>query len=170
MDIMDIMDKLITDERLRQGAEEGMDGFLKVFTDAYLEVIGGELTAETMGRLTGSQHALLGYHFFHEEVMDGGFCQLVYNGYGPYIFDNPFAKVLRLWGLKDFSKIIYKAKEIYDEHKVDLTRERSDEEFMAMYELYPQFDDPEDYFIENEEEITATIAYYVDEHIEEFLI
>jgi hypothetical protein len=41
---------------------------------------------------------------------------------------------------------------------------------MAMYELYPQFDDPEDYFIENEEEITATIAYYVDEHIEEFLI
>ena len=86
------MDKLITDERLRQGAEEGMDGFLKVFTDAYLEVTGGELTAETMPRLTGSQHALLGYHFFHEEVMDGGFCQLIYNGYGPYIFDNPFAK------------------------------------------------------------------------------
>ena len=129
------MDKLITDERLRQGAEEGMDGFLKVFTDAYLACVGGELTAETMARLTGAQHALLGYRFFHEEVMDGGFCQLVYNGYGPYI-----------------------------------TRERSDEEFMAMYELYPQFDDLEDYFIENEEQITATIAYYVDEHIEEFLI
>ena len=102
--------------------------------------------------------------------MDGGFCQLIQNGYGPHIFDNPFAKAMRLWGLKDFSKMIYKAKEIYDEHKEDLTRERSDEEFMAMYELYPQFDDPEDYFIENEEEITATIAYYVDEHIEEFLV
>ena len=35
-----------TDDMLRQGAEEGMDGFLKVFTDAYLEVIEGELTAE----------------------------------------------------------------------------------------------------------------------------
>ena len=45
-----------------------------------------------------------------------------------------------------------------------------DEEFMAMYEQYEQFDDLEDYFIENEEEITAAIAYYVDEHIEEFLI
>ena len=164
------MDKLITDERLRQGAEEGMDGFLKVFTDAYLEVIGGELTAETMPRLTGSQHVLLGYSILHEELMDGGFCQLIQNGYGPYIFDNPFAKAMRLWGLKDFSKMIYKAKEVYDEHKEDLTRERSDEEFMAMYELYPQFDALEDYFIENEEEITATIAYYVDEHIEEFLI
>lgn len=45
-DITNIMDKLITDDKLRQGAEEGMDAFLKVFTDAYLEVIEGELTAE----------------------------------------------------------------------------------------------------------------------------
>ena len=121
------MEKLITDNMLRQGAEEGMDGFLKVFIDAYLARIDGELTAETMPRLTGSQHALLGYHFFHEEMMDGGFCQLIQNGYGPYIFDNPFAKAMRLWGLKEFSKMIYKAKEIYDEHKADLIRERSDE-------------------------------------------
>jgi hypothetical protein len=28
----------ITDEALRRGAEEGMDGFLKVFIDKYLEV------------------------------------------------------------------------------------------------------------------------------------
>jgi len=77
---------------------------------------------------------------------------------------------MRLWGMKEFSKVIYKAKEIYDKNKEDLTRERTDEEFMAMYEQYEQFDDLEDYFIENEEEITATIAYYVDEHIEEFLV
>ena len=68
------MEKLITDDMLRQAAEEGMDAFLKVFTDAYLTRIEGELTAETMPRLTGAQHALLGYHFFHEEMMDGGFC------------------------------------------------------------------------------------------------
>jgi len=123
-----------------------------------------------MPRLTGSQHVLLGYHILHEELMDGGFCQLIQNGYGPYIFDNPFAKAMRLWGMKEFSKVIYKAKEIYDKNKEDLTRERTDEEFMAMYEQYEQFDDLEDYFIENEEEITATIAYYVDEHIEEFLV
>ena len=166
----DCMNKFIDDNALRQAAEEGMDAFLKVFTDAYLAKVDGELTAETMPRLTGSQHALLGYRFFHEEMMDGGFCQLIYNGYGPYIFDNPFAKVLRMWGLKDFSKVIYKAKDVYDEYKADLTRDRSDEEFMAMYEQYPQFDNLEDYFIENEEQITATIAYYVDEHIEEFLI
>ncbi len=169
-DITDIMDKLITDEQLQQAAAEGMDAFLQVFADAYLNRVDGELTAETMPRLTGSQHVLLGYSILHEELMDGGFCQLIQNGYGPYIFDNPFAKAMRMWELKEFSKVIYKAKEVYDEHKADLTRERTDEEFMAMYEQYPQFDDLEDYFIENEEEITAAIAYYVDEHIEEFLI
>jgi hypothetical protein len=101
--------------------------------------------------------------------MHGGFCQLIQNGYGPYIFDNPFAKSMRLMGLKEFSKMIYKAKKVYDEHKEELTRDRTDDEFMAMYELYPAFDDPEDWYMENEEDITAAIAYYVDEHIDVFL-
>ena len=35
----------ITDEALRRGAEEGMDGFLKVFIDKYLEVTGGVVNA-----------------------------------------------------------------------------------------------------------------------------
>ena len=52
------MDKLITDEQLQQAAAEGMDAFLKVFTDAYLTRIDGELTAETMPLLTGNQHVL----------------------------------------------------------------------------------------------------------------
>ena len=159
----------IPDEVLRTAAEEGMDAFLAAITDAYLTAIGGELTADTMPLLNGNQHTLLGYRFFRDEVMDGGFCQLVYNGYGPYIFDNPFAKSMRLWGLHDFSKIVYKAKKIYDERKAELVRERTDDEFMAMYEQFPEFDDPEDWFVENEEEITAAIAYYVDEHIDLFL-
>ena len=153
---------------LRQGAEGGMDAFLKVFTDAYLTRIDGELTAETMPRLTGSQHALLGYHFFHEEMMDGGFCQLIQNGYGPYIFDNPFAKAMRLWGLKDLCKLVYKAKDEYDLTGDSLTRECTEDEFMALFEAHPQFDDLDDKFVENEEEYTAAIAQYVDEHIENF--
>lgn len=159
----------ISEETFKKAAEEGMDAFLRVFTDAYLEGLGGSLTAEGMAQLTGWQHALLSYRYFQEEVMHGGFCQLIQNGYGPYIFDNPFAKSMRLMGLKEFSKMIYKAKKVYDEHKEELTRDRTDDEFMAMYELYPAFDDPEDWYMENEEEITAAIAYYVDEHIDVFL-
>jgi hypothetical protein len=101
--------------------------------------------------------------------MNGGFIQLIYNGYGPFIFDNPFAKAMRLWGLKDLSKLVYKAKDLYDEHKGALTQEYSDEEFKALFEQYPQFDDLDDSFIENEEEYTERIARYVDEHLNDFI-
>ncbi len=158
----------IPESALRKAAAEGMDEFIRVFTDRYLETVGKELNAEPLPLLDGHQHSLLGYHLFREEVMDGGFIQLIQNGYGPYIFDNPFAKAMRLFGAGDFSKLVYKAKEIYDKHKEDLTRERTDEEFMAMYEQYEAFDDLEEAFLDMEESVTETLARYVDEHLSEF--
>ena len=103
------MEIKIKDETLAKAAGEGMDAFLDVFIQAYLEPTGGEITAETLQNLTGEQITLLAYHVLHDEVMDGGFIQLIQNGYGPFIFDNPFAKAMRLWGLKDFSNVIYKS-------------------------------------------------------------
>lgn len=158
----------IADEALRKGAEEGMDGFIKVFTDKYLEVTGGVINAETMPLLNGYQHSLLGYHFFREEVDEGGFVQLIQNGYGPYIFDNPFAKAMRLFGAKDFSKLVYDAKAIYDAHRADLEKDCDDDEFMAMYEQYEAFDDLEEAFMDMEELVTARIAEYVDNHLGQF--
>ena len=158
----------IKDMALRQAAAEGMDAFIQVFTDAYMQKIGGELTAETMPLLTGEQHSLLAYQIFRDELMDGGFCQLIQNGYGAYIFVNPFAKVMRLWGLGELSKLVYAAKKVYDEYRIDLERERTDEEFMAMYEEYEVFDDLEDEFLEKEELFTTLVASFVDEHMELF--
>lgn len=76
----------VTDAALRQAAAEGMDAFIQVFTDAYRKVTGGELTAETMPLLTGEQHTLLAYQIFRDELMEGGFCQLIQNGYGGTFF------------------------------------------------------------------------------------
>ncbi len=158
----------IKDSDLKLAAEGGMDTFLQVFINKYLEVIGGELSAETMGLLNGSQHSILGYHFFRSEMMEGGFIQLIQNGYGGYIFDNPFAKAMRLFGAKEFSKLIYKAKKIYDANKEDLTKECSDDDFMAMYEQYEVFDELEEEFMEMEEQVTAILAEYIDNHLNDF--
>lgn len=143
----------------------GMDEYLQVFIDAYTYAIDNQLDSNKMESLNGEQHTLLAYDMFRTEIMQGGFCQLIQNGYGPYLFDNPFAKVMRLWGAHDFSKLIYKAKTIYDEHKADLERERSDEDFMAMYMDYEVFDDLEDKYFEMEEEVTGLIAKFVKENI-----
>ncbi|MDE7377870.1 MAG: DMP19 family protein [Paraprevotella sp.] len=146
----------------------GMDDFLQVFVDHIRDAVGGELNGETMSRLNGEQISLLAYVMFREEVMDGGFVQLIHNGYGPFIFDNPFAKAMRLMGAGDFSKLIYKGKKLYDLYKDELTRECTDEEFMALFEQYEKFDDLDDGFVVMEEEVTEALARYVDEHIELF--
>ncbi|MBR0042371.1 MAG: DMP19 family protein [Bacteroides sp.] len=158
----------VSDAALRVAAEEGMDAFIQVFTDAYKQVIGDDWNAEKMALLNAEQHTLLAYQLFRDEVMEGGFCQLIQNGYGGYIFMNPFAKALRLWGVGELTKLIYSAREIYVANKQDLERERTDEEFMAMYEQYEAFDDLEDKFLEKEEQFTALVAQYVDDHLAQF--
>lgn len=164
------MDVKIKDAVLAQAAGEGMDAFLTAILSAIKEVVGDELNASSMQQLTADQITLWGYMTLRDELMDGGFVQLIYNGYGPFFFDNPFAKAMRLWGLLDFSKLLYKAKKEYDAHKEDLTRERTDDDFMALFEQYPAFDDLDDEFVEEEEDITAAVAHYVDEHLSAFVV
>ncbi|HNX90208.1 MAG TPA: DMP19 family protein, partial [Paludibacteraceae bacterium] len=133
----------ISDKTLTSAAEKGMDEFLNVFIDAYLAALGGNLTAENMHLLNGTQHTLLAYHFLREEITQGGFVQLIQNGYGGYVFGNPTAKALKIFGAADMAKIIYKAKEIYDANKEELERETTEEEFTAMYVDFEAFDDLE---------------------------
>jgi len=158
----------IQESTIIEAAEKGPDEFLKVFTDAYLEVLGGDITAENMGLLNGYQHTLLALRFISEEVNEGGFVQLIQNGYGGYIFKNPVAKALKQMGAARLSKILYKAKEIYDAHQEELERETTDEEFAAMYVDFEQFDELEEKFFYMEEEEIQIIAEYVDEHLEDF--
>ena len=158
----------VRDTVLQQAAAEGMDAFVKVFVEAIREAIGGELTHETMAQLTADQVTLLAWDTLHDEVMDGGFVQLIHNGYGPFIFKNPFAKAIKLWGLRDLSKLIYDAHTLWLKHRDVIERDLTDDEFMALFEQYPEFDDMDDTFVEEEETWTSQIAHYIDEHLERF--
>ena len=160
----------VKDKVLQQAAADGTDAFLQAFVDATKTAIGGELTAETMAELNADQVTLLAWDILHGEVMDGGFVQLIHNGYGPFIFKNPLAKALKMWGLRELSKLIYDAHTLWLKHREEIERDCSDEEFMALFERFPEFDDLDDAFVENEEEWTAMIAHYVDEHIERFVL
>ncbi len=159
----------IKDAQLQQAAEAGMDEFVKVFVDAILDSIGGELTAETMAQLNSDQITLLAWNILHEEMMDGGMIQLIHNGYGGFIWMNPTDKAFRNWGLTDLSKLIKKSHYPYKQHHADIEGDMSDEDFMALYERFPEFDDFDDEFVENEEQWTSMVAYYIDEHIDNFV-
>ncbi len=158
----------IQDATLQKAATEGMDAFVGAFVAAIKETIGGELTADTLSELNSDQITLLAWDTLHQEVMDGGFVQLIHNGYGPFIFKNPFAKAVKLWGMKELSRLIYDAHSLYVKYHEQIERDCTDDEFMALFEQFPEFDDLDDEFVEREEEWTEQVAHYIDEHIEKF--
>ena len=99
---------IIKDIELQKASEEGMDAFVDVFVKHTLDLVGGELTAETMPRLSADQITLLGYNILRDEVMNGGYIQLIHNGYGGFIFMNPFARAMKEWGLVELARHIRK--------------------------------------------------------------
>lgn len=158
----------MNDNLLQQAASEGMDAFVHAFVEAIRQSIGHELTTDTMSQLNADQITLLAWAILHEEVMDGGFVQLIHNGYGPFIFKNPFAKAVKLWGMRDLSKLIYDAHTLYLKHHEAIEKDCTEDEFMALFEQFPEFDDLDDTFVENEESWMEQIAEYIDQHIEKF--
>lgn len=161
---------IIKDIELQKASEEGMDAFVDVFVKHTLDLVGGELTAETMSRLSADQITLLGYNILRDEVMDGGYIQLIHNGYGGFIFMNPFARAMKEWGLVELARHIRKVIPLYKKYRDRIEIDCDDDQFMALFEQMPEFDDFDDDFVVNEEQWTAQIAYYLDEHIDQFAI
>lgn len=174
------MKPIVPEHELIAAAQVGPDSLFELVTAKLHDSIHNELTAETMTQLNGEQITLLAYKILRDEVMDGGFVQLIHNGYGPFIFLNPFAKAMRLWGqdveadtgtsvLHDFSNLVYKGRKLFERYGDELTRPCDDDAFMALFEQYPAFDDLDDTFVETEESITKMVAFYIDAHLDEFI-
>lgn len=159
----------ISDEQLRTAAAGGAEAFVDAVKDAIANAVGGELNAEALQQLSADQVTLWAYFILRDEVMDGGFLQLIYNGYGPLFFRNPFPRALDGWGLEDAGKLMRRAHRLYDKYYREIEPEVDDDTFMALFEKYPQFDELDDRFVENEEEWTLAVAHYVDEHLDSFV-
>lgn len=163
------MKPVVKEESIIKAANEGMDEFINLIADALLESVGGSLDATTMQQLNADQLTVIAYIWMRTEVMDGGFVQLIHNGFGGFIFENPFARIIKSWGLKELGRLIYNVKKLYHEHGASIQADCTDEEFMELFEKYPAFDDYDDTFVENEEEWTSGMAYYIDEHLQDFI-
>ena len=159
----------IKDETLRTAASEGMDAFVGAVVDAIEEGVGGGLSADTMPKLSSEQITLLGYVALRDEMMDGGSIQLIHNGWGPFFFHNPFDAAIRQWGLVELCRLLRRMKKNYQRYHEEIEADMSDEEFMALYECMPVFDEYDDDFVTHEEEWTDAVAHYLDENLDKFV-
>ena len=148
------------------------DEFIINITDCYLQHIGGNLTSETMDMLNTDQHTLLAYRWMMEEVMEGGFIQLITNGYAGYVLEGPFALVLKkMWCMKELAQLVFDVKREYHLHKDELERDMTDEEFMALYEQLETLNEMGDTFLDDyQEQTTPAVRDYVMKNAEKFAI
>ena len=146
-------------------------GFIEWVTDGYLAAVGGALTEENMEMLSAEQHAVLCYRYVLDEVMEGGFIQLIMNGYAPYVLEGPFPMVVKKeWGMKEFSKLLYEVKKEYHKHQEELSKDMDEDEFMAMYEQLEELNELGDDFLdEHQEEVSPAVAKMILENLEKFV-
>jgi len=164
-------DGFIAKETLDAAWERGSRDYIYAITDAYLQHLDGGLTEYNMDALNANQHALLAYRYILDEVMEGGWIQLIQNGLGNYVLAGPFAMLMKKqWGLEEFGKYIYKVRKEYLAHKKELEAPMSDEEFMALYEQYETMNELGDAFLDDfEEQVTPSVADYVRQNEESFV-
>lgn len=156
----------LTTSELEQAYAESPSLYIRLLTDAYLKRIDGVLSEENMPLLSPSQHALLCYRFVLDEVSEGGWIQLIQNGYGPYVLEGPFPFTMKKeWGLKEFGKYLFAVKKEYHLHREALEAEMDEDTFMALYEQQETMNELGDTFLEEfEEDVTPQIAAFVHQH------
>jgi hypothetical protein len=164
METMKALPKIEAKE-LEKTKEDAWD-FLYVFLLKYFEMI--DKNNGIMREFNDSQHTLLAYYYLDSQVCNGGFIQLVQNGYSGYIFDNPFSAAIKSWGAEETAKIVEDAKIIYNKHKEKLEKETSMEEFSELYKDIKDFEPLEDRYYKINDQEVERIKRYVEENINEF--
>ena len=116
------------------------------------------------------QIALFIYGTLHGQVMNGGFLQLIFNGYAPYVFASPLASTLRAWGASSTADLIDAIADVclqVDRSLRDVDKSNL-ESFTNLYTQYPEFSNYDNAFCENDgmKEVKA----YVSENLAVFIM
>ena len=165
----------------RKQEKDGWD-FLFLFTDKYLEMV--VKNNEIIQEFNKSQLTLLGYNYLYGEVNNGGFIQLIENGYGGLIFNNQFSETIKSWGAEKIAEIVAEANVIYNKHKEKLDSataklkeaktskeaEKAMEESSKLYEEITEFEPLEDMFYGVMDQETVKIRKYVEKNANEFAL
>ncbi|MDR2194392.1 MAG: DMP19 family protein [Treponema sp.] len=161
--------KKLKKSETRKLFEDSWD-FLHIFLHKYFEIMKNAPDGEGAQGFNNSQHTLLAYHILYWQVSNGGFIQLIHNGYGGYLFDGPFSEIVKSWGALRTAEIVDAAKIVYDNHKEELERATTTEGFSELYTKIKDFEELETAYYEIMDKETEIIRKHIEENIHDFVI
>jgi hypothetical protein len=140
---------------------------------------------ETMPKLNSSQQTYLTFYLIDGSMryggshsdpanpaenwsIKGGFLQLMYDGYGEYVFEKPFAKRIKTWGAIKISEIVEKARSIYEKHKNRVEKIKTEKELSSLCSEITDFEMLDDEYRMVSSEETEKIKEYIENNTNEF--
>lgn len=137
------------------------------FADQYYKVWNDD-PQNLFENLTQDQITLALYNTLSSQVQNGGFLQLIFNGYS-YIIDtdSPIAESLREWGATETAKVIEKVMPQVS-NVVDALSEsdKSIETLSKLYKQFPEFNGFDEEFYQNDGSLE--VKKYVEENLSKF--
>lgn len=143
-------------------------GYLSLFALKYFEMINND--SKIIKKLNISQQSLLAFTYLDSEVSNGGFIQLIQNGYGGYIFESPFSRIIKSWGCKEIADIVNRGRILYDKYRIKIEGEKSLEEFSQLYSVITDFEPLEYRYYEVKDNEMEFIKKYIEINMSEFAI
>lgn len=116
--------------------------------------------------LTEPQQLLICYDYVQNQVLQGGFIQLLQNGYVGLLPEMP--RWLTTLGEEPMAKLIDDVLKEYVLNSETLQKETTVEEFALIYDELPQFGDLDDRFKKLNEPTVKGMLEFATHHIEEF--
>lgn len=142
--------------------------YLDIILDKYFELWKAE-PDNIMLNFTDNQISLFFYGMLYSQVQNGGFLQLLFNGFSEQIFESPLIDDLDDWGITKTTRVL---KDIEDRclevAKEIKEKEHTLEELSKSYELYPEFEKFDVLFYQNSGGIE--VKNFVEKNIDEFII
>ena len=144
------------------------DEYLYLVVEAYEQLASPSAPLTKLDSFTNEAAVLLLFSTLKGQVENGGFIQLIQNGYGPAIFDSPLSQDLARWGATQTAELLDQARAIYQAHRAYLVRPRALAEFSALYKEFIQFEFLENQFYDLAASQTASVRAYVAQHLSQF--
>jgi len=144
------------------------EDYVYVLVEAYEHLASPDMPLARLDSFTDEAAVLLLFSTLKGQVENGGFIQLIHNGYGPALFDSPFARDIARWGAAQLAELMEQVKNIYTANKVYLERPRDIPEFSALYKEFRAFEPLESHFYEIIASQTAIVRAYVEQHLTQF--
>ena len=145
-------------------ASNDIQGFFDLICQPLHEELYRRKTFDFLDDLSTGQQLILCYDYAQAQVLQGGFIQLIQNGYIGLLPQMP--EQLAAIGAVKMAKLIYDVMEVYVQHKEKLDKETNLQEFAKLYVELGEFDKLDSDFAEYHFDTVTHMVQYASQHMD----